>query len=478
MKLQKLVSLLLCLVLTFACFPLNAFALSVEDCTAGLSCGDLNESGNIDFKDVSLLIKYCAYWEVEINFANADVRKDDTVDFKDVSALIKYLAGWTNVRLGHLDDTEVIEEATCAVGGVANLVCRLCNSVVRVDTPVSSHSYVDGCCSHCGLFENGDGIAVPEIKDKSIDIGEATMAVYSSAIVEEDQVIVHSFTAEESGVYYAWVSSMLQGQAVTLIITDEEGYTVNAAPGCERDDGMDVTLEGGKTYNLEVKQNSGIGTCEVSLGMQTPTVDVTGCNLINDSIVFDNQQNNYEYVPAVSGLYRFWIKECQQGFEAALFVLDDEGYTVNAGSGYSRDDGIEVELTAGETYTFRVEQNGDHGAYTVAIGAQKPTVDISGMTTVIDSIQFEEQVNNYTFTVDSYGFAVRVRDITAGQELSIVILDENGYSVNAGSVSRVDDSIEVTELEEGKIYTICVRHNSGFGSYELYISRITIGEAC
>lgn len=480
MKLKKSISFLLCLVLAFACLPLNTFANPVEDdCTAGISCGDLNDSGDIDFKDVSLLIRYCASWEVKINLANADVLKDDTINLKDVSIMIKFLAGWTNVRLGHLDDTETIEEATCAVGGTVKLVCRLCRSSVTVETPVVPHKFEahsnplygqQQVCVYCGIFKESGIIAVPEIEDAEISIDEAIVDTYIGTIDYEDQVIVYSFAAEESGVYYAWVSSILQGQTVNLFIIDDEGYTVASAYDCRRDRGIYFTLEEGKTYSLKVKQYSGTGTCEISLGKQTPTVDVTDYNLINDSIVFEKQQNNYEYVAKVSGLYRFWVKECRQGFSANLFVFDDEGYTVASAYDCRRDRGMYFMLEEGKTYTFRVSQYGDHGDYTVAIGAQKPTVDITDFNIIYDSIQFENQVNLYTFTAKSSETDIWVRRISADQSITINVLDKDGYSVNTYYDMSEDDILELKGLEEGETYTIQIKQYSNLGIYEFVLS--------
>ncbi|MBQ8920933.1 MAG: dockerin type I repeat-containing protein [Oscillospiraceae bacterium] len=56
--------------------------------------GDVNGDESIDLKDVIILRRYLAGWEVTINDTNADVNGDSSVDLKDVTILRRYLAGW------------------------------------------------------------------------------------------------------------------------------------------------------------------------------------------------------------------------------------------------------------------------------------------------------------------------------------------------------------------------------------------------
>ena len=56
--------------------------------------GDVNEDGSVDQKDVTLMRRALAGWEVTINETNADVNADGSFDLKDVTILRRYLAGW------------------------------------------------------------------------------------------------------------------------------------------------------------------------------------------------------------------------------------------------------------------------------------------------------------------------------------------------------------------------------------------------
>ena len=61
--------------------------------------GDVNGDGAVDQKDVLILRRNLAGWDVEIDLDASDVNGDTEVDQKDVLILRRYLAGW-DVTLG------------------------------------------------------------------------------------------------------------------------------------------------------------------------------------------------------------------------------------------------------------------------------------------------------------------------------------------------------------------------------------------
>lgn len=61
--------------------------------------GDLNDDGVVDMRDITLLRRYVAGWDVTVNVGNADVNADGVVDMRDVTILRRYVAGW-DVTLG------------------------------------------------------------------------------------------------------------------------------------------------------------------------------------------------------------------------------------------------------------------------------------------------------------------------------------------------------------------------------------------
>ncbi len=60
--------------------------------------GDVNNDGEVNIKDVTLLKQYLAKWNVKINETNADVTGDGVINVKDLTLLKQYIAKW-NVTL-------------------------------------------------------------------------------------------------------------------------------------------------------------------------------------------------------------------------------------------------------------------------------------------------------------------------------------------------------------------------------------------
>lgn len=60
---------------------------------AELVCGDANNDGAVNMKDVLVVRKYLADLDCEINLDNADTNNDGGVNMKDVLNLRKFLAG-------------------------------------------------------------------------------------------------------------------------------------------------------------------------------------------------------------------------------------------------------------------------------------------------------------------------------------------------------------------------------------------------
>lgn len=56
--------------------------------------GDVNRDTKINLADVSLMLKYIAKWDVELDLVAADVNDDTKVNLGDVSLMLKYIAKW------------------------------------------------------------------------------------------------------------------------------------------------------------------------------------------------------------------------------------------------------------------------------------------------------------------------------------------------------------------------------------------------
>jgi len=54
----------------------------------------VNRDTNINLADVSLMLKYIAKWDVEMDTDAADVTGEGKINLGDVSLMLKYIAKW------------------------------------------------------------------------------------------------------------------------------------------------------------------------------------------------------------------------------------------------------------------------------------------------------------------------------------------------------------------------------------------------
>jgi len=121
-------------------------------------------------------------------------------------------------------------------------------------------------------------------------------------------------------------------------------------------------------------------------------------------------------------------------------------------------------------YEIQVRQNQGTSQYTLKIGKQKPTVDISQISTICDNIEYTDQWNKYLFvagTNDTYQFTIS--EMKSGCILDIRILNALGEKVTSDEYCINGDSITLKNKEPGGVYTVQVRYESGCSSYKLTI---------
>ena len=55
---------------------------------------DINGDGDINARDIALLQRYVAKWEVTMDTSAADVNKDGDINARDIALLQRFVAGW------------------------------------------------------------------------------------------------------------------------------------------------------------------------------------------------------------------------------------------------------------------------------------------------------------------------------------------------------------------------------------------------
>lgn len=194
------------------------------------------------------------------------------------------------------------------------------------------------------------------------------------------------------------------------------------------------------------------------------------------SISSEDEVDTFKLTTSVSGYYRFYVDNMVSGFEVNVYVDDSQSNERKGSSSYGLENGkgITVHLSANHTYSIKVKQYSNTGAYRLNIGQPKPMVDISLCNTVYDSIQYTDQRNWYQFTPEVTGYyRFKLTNMVNGFEPNIFIYDDLDYVVAKKEYGVAINEGVTAYLEKGKTYEIAIRQYEGSGSYELVIGKQT-----
>ncbi|MBQ1222867.1 MAG: hypothetical protein IIX84_01120, partial [Oscillospiraceae bacterium] len=157
------------------------------------------------------------------------------------------------------------------------------------------------------------------------------------------------------------------GNSVSFYVFDDEGYRLQYSTNLDSGDGLNVELDGGKTYTLCVTEYSGFVPYTFIIGAPKDAVDITGYDIVNDSIQFNGQKNLYSFTADRSGDHDFVISNTQNGFSCSVYVYNSDGYRIDYGTSLSDDEYVSVGLDQGETYTVEVVYYSGYGEYSLIV---------------------------------------------------------------------------------------------------------------
>ena len=183
----------------------------------------------------------------------------------------------------------------------------------------------------------------------------------------------------------------------------------------------------------------------------------------------DGQSNDYEYIPPLSGTYRFEFSNVPNGTDFRLRIYNSGWEQIEVNSDLDNGDGITKSLTAGEKYYIRVEQYRAYGAYTLNVGQKKETIDITNYTAVSDSIQYTNQENDYLYVAKNEGtYRFEFSNVPNGTDLRLRIYNSGWEQIEVNS--DLDNGDGITKfLTAGEIYYIRVEQYREIGAYTLNI---------
>ena len=214
------------------------------------------------------------------------------------------------------------------------------------------------------------------------------------------------------------------------------------------------------TYYFDIES---YGAYKFFVHKSKPSLKLKGSSIINDSVDYYHQKNNYKFEAPVSGTYRFELSNMDYSITLAVADGDDN---IIATKDCDNGEGITIEnVEKGKILKIYNLDSVLETAYTLSVYMPKEEVDISGYDAVWDAVEYSGQNNRYNFQATESGdLKVLIRDLYEDTTVDVQLLDSKG-NVIAQNTCKDGGTIDALGIEEGKDYTLVVREKNGISSY-------------
>lgn len=293
----------------------------------------------------------------------------------------------------------------------------------------------------------------------------------SDSIQYTDQKNNYSFSPQSDGLYRFEFSDVPDGTDYKMYVYNSGWEELERVIDVDNNDGISINLSSKKTYYISVAQYRSTGSYTLNIGHKKSLVTATGYTAISDSIQYTDQENDYAFIPSVSGTHRFEFSNVPNGTDLRLIIYnsgwEEKARIYDADNG----DGITISLTKGKTYYIRVKHYRSNGAYTLNIGYKKAIANLSESAYDSDSIQYTDQENDYCFIPSvnaEYKFSfIHVPD---GTDFNLLVFNSGWEEIKRGYDMDNEGELSV-QLSAGETYYVRVAYYRGTGSYGIKVSR-------
>lgn len=304
---------------------------------------------------------------------------------------------------------------------------------------------------------------------KTSDISSYTAV--SDSIQYTDQKNNYSFSPQSDGLYRFEFSDVPDGTDYKLYVYNSGWEELERVIDVDNNGGISINLSSKKTYYISVVQYRSTGSYTLNIGHKKSLVTATGYTAISDSIQYTDQENDYAFIPSVSGTHRFEFSNVPNGTDLRLIIYnsgwEEKARIYDADNG----DGITISLTKGKTYYIRVKHYRSDGTYTLNIGHKKSIANLSESAYDFDSIQYTDQENDYCFIPSvnaEYKFSfIHVPD---GTDFNLLVFNSGWEEIKRGYDMDNEGELSV-QLSAGETYYVRVAYYRGTGSYGIKVSR-------
>ena len=310
---------------------------------------------------------------------------------------------------------------------------------------------------------------IEPIAQTSFEISPIEMIAFNGEVCEKGQNIDYEFVPQIDGVHRFEFSNVPDGTDLRLEIYNSGWERLKSDYDLDNGDGLTISLSAGNTYYLRVQQYQNFGIYTLNVGPKKEIVDVSTATEISDSIQYTDQQNDYLFLAAISGTYRFEFSDVPNGTDLRLEIYNSGWERLKSDYDLDNGDGLTISLSAGNTYYLRVQQYQNFGIYTLNVGPKKEIVDVSTATEISDSIQYTDQQNDYLFLAAISGtYRFEFSGVPDGTDLRLEIYNSGWERIK--SDYDLDDGEGLTvSLIEGEYYYLRIQQYRGLGVYILNI---------
>lgn len=230
------------------------------------------------------------------------------------------------------------------------------------------------------------------------------------------------------------------------------------------DSGKTVDLDAGESYKIVVEQTNGFAGYKIEICVPNEEKQVTD-NIINGSLWYEDQLDNYTYIAPVTGKYRFDFGSNNVN-NSYSFQLRDTTDNRRLVYGSFSDKGKNAELEAGKKYLIQIQQHLGTEEYTINIGVPQPTKWVDG-NSISGKITYIDQVDVYQYIAPisgKYTFEFDTSDVQCNY--NVKVCSEKNETLMSTDASYKDKPVQ---LEAGQTYTIYVIQRSGYVEYTINI---------
>ena len=300
--------------------------------------------------------------------------------------------------------------------------------------------------------------------------GEVQDTKSKATVKKKGQKNAFTVKPSESGPHRLTITKVSKGLTLGMTVLGPDGNELYKNDKITGNTGTTCQLEEGRTYTIEVTAAAGKGSYVFTARQQKPTAEISDYDVVRDLFEFAGQQNQYIFVPEESGIYRIDLETEGNLSSVKLSLFDSAGSRIDGGE-LESGEGITIRLEAGTPCTIRATYSGKAGGYTLWLGKQRPSTDITGQNIVAGEITYKDQRNSYKFKAEEEGsYRITAGNFPDDCSLKLYLYDGLGYKISGEDYIESGGSV-TAELASGQTYEVLLIQNSGKGKYTLTVCK-------